>query len=360
MKRVLLLGNHDVVLYNFRLEVIEALLAEGNEVFLSSPYGERIDDLVRLGCHFHEIEISRHGMNPFEDLKLIKAYQRLIDEVKPDIVFSYTIKPNLYGAIACRSRNIPIVANITGLGTAVEQGGFSQLVAVLLYKYAFTKVQKVFFQNSENRQFFIDHKLALGKHDLLPGSGVNLERFPALEYPKDDIVRFVFIARIMKEKGIDSFLESARFIKAKYPNTEFHVCGFIEGTYRGDLAAYAKDGTVIYHGMVRNIKEMHRQMHCTVFPSYYPEGLSNGLLEAAACARPIITTDRSGCREAVDDGISGIIVPLHDQEALNAALETFMAMSYEEKKAMGQAGRDKMEREFNRQIVVGKYLKELR
>lgn len=359
MKKVLFLVNHDVVIYNFRLELVEALLAAGHEVHISSPYGERIDDLVKLGCHFHEIEISRHSMNPLKELKLIKAYKKLLDKVKPDMVFSYTIKPNIYGAIACRSRKVPIVANITGLGTAVENGGFAQFITVLLYKYAFTKVQRVYFQNKENQQFFIDHKLALGKHDLLPGSGVNLSRFTVLDYPKDDVVKFVFIARIMKEKGIDYYLEAAKYIKAKYPNTEFHVCGFVEEEYKGKLDDYAKDGTIIYHGMVRNIKDIHKEMHCTVFPSYYPEGLSNVLLESAACGRPIITTDRPGCREAVDDGISGIIIPIQNQEALNVALDRFMMMSYEDRRQMGLAGRAKVEKEFDRQIVVDKYLEEL-
>ena len=359
MSKVLFLVNHDVVIYNFRLEIVEALLKRGDEVVISSPYGERIDDLIKLGCEYHEIDIARHGMNPLKELKLIKAYKKLLDEVKPTIVFSYTIKPNIYGAIACRSRSIPIVCNITGLGTAVENGGLCQKIALGLYRYAFTNIQRVYFQNEENEKFFANHKLAQGKHAMLPGSGVNLERFPAMPYPSGEITRFVFIARIMKEKGIDYYLEAARYIKGKYPNTEFHVCGFVEKEYEGKLGEYTKTGIIINHGMVRDIKEIHRVMNCTVFPSYYPEGLSNVLLEAAACARPIITTDRSGCKEAVDNKKSGYLIPVRHQQALNEAIETFLGRTRDEQAKMGIYGREKVEKEFNRQIVVNKYISEV-
>lgn len=360
MSRVLFLVNHDVVIYNFRLEIVERLLADGHEVFISSPYGERIDDLIKLGCVYKEIEIERHGMNPLKEYRLIGIYKKLLTEIKPDIVFSYTIKPNIYGAIACKKMGIPIVCNITGLGTAVENGGIKQKIALALYRYAFTDIQTVFFQNKENEQFFTDHNLAMGKHKMLPGSGVNLERFSALPYQKSDIVRFVFIGRIMKEKGIDYYLNAAENTKEKYPNTEFHVCGFVEKEYEGKLEEYTSGGIVINHGMVRDIKAIHERMHCTVFPSYYPEGLSNVLLESAASARPIITTDRPGCREAVDNGKSGIIVPIQDQAALNSAIEKFMNMSWDEREVMGKSGRVKMEKEFDRQIVVESYLGEMK
>lgn len=359
MSRVLFLVNHDVVIYNFRLELVEALLQQKHEVYISCPYGDRINDLTKLGAKHFDITIDRHGMNPLKDLKLIKQYKKLIKSIKPDIVFSYTIKPNIYGAIAARKYHVPFVANITGLGTAVENGGIKQKICIFLYKIAFKKVRKVFFQNTANQQFFIDHKIALGKHDLLPGSGVNLERFKPLPYPDQSIIRFVYIGRIMKEKGVDYYLEAARYIKDKYPNTEFHVCGFTEKEYQGKLQEYIDKGLIIYHGMVKDVREIHKITHCLVFPSYYPEGISNVLLEAAACARPIITTDRAGCKETVDNEISGIIVPTHNQKSLNEALIKFIEMNYEDKRKMGLIGRAKVEKEFNRQIVVKKYLEAL-
>lgn len=359
MSKVLFLVNHDVVIYNFRLELVERLLADGHEVVISSPYGERIDDLINLGCDYRSIDMSRHGMNPFKEIKIVREYKRLIDEIKPDIVFTYTIKPNIYGGIACISRRVPYVANITGLGTAVENGGIVQKLTVLLYKYAFRRVKTVFFQNSENMEFFVKHKIAVDKHRLLPGSGVNLSRFSPMEYPSDDKTRFAFISRIMREKGIDQYLDAAKYIKSKYPNTEFHVCGFCEQDYEERLGELSRSGVVIYHGMVRDVKSALRDVSCTVHPTYYPEGISNILLESCACARPIITTDRAGCREVVDDGINGFVVKERDSADLIEKIEKFLALTVNERTAMGLAGRAKVESTFDRQIVVEEYIGEL-
>lgn len=359
MKKILFLVNHDVVIYNFRLEIVERFLADGHEVHISSPYGERIDDLVALGCRYHRITLARHGMNPLKEIKLIRQYKALIREIGPDICFGFTIKPNIYGAIAARSSGVPFVANITGLGTAVENPGFAQKVSVALYLYAFRGIQRVFFQNTENMQFFIDHGIALGKHRLIPGSGVNLERFSPLPYPDGSDTEFVFISRIMKEKGIDQYLDAAEHITKKYPGTKFHICGFCEAEYQGRLDECVKSGAVIYHGMIRDVREVLKIAHCTIHPTYYPEGLSNVLLESSACARPIITTDRSGCREVIDDGINGFIVKQKDSQDLILQIERFIALSNRERRQMGQAGRRKVEKEFDRQIVVDNYVKEL-
>jgi len=357
-KTVLFLVNHDVVIYNFRLELVERLLADGHEVHISSPYGERIDDLVKLGCKYHEIKIARHGTNPVTDSFLIMRYIRLMRKVKPDMVFSYTIKPNIYGGIACRLLGIPQVANVTGLGTAVEIPGITQKITLALYKFAFKKTQRIFFQNIENQQFFIDRKLFCDAHGLLPGSGVNLERFSPLPYPSnDDVVHFVFISRIMKEKGIDQYLAAAQHFAGQ--KCVFHVCGFCESEYQGKLDELAKAGVVVYHGMVRDVRSVLKDVHCTIHPSYYPEGLSNVLLESCASARPIITTDRSGCRETIEDGVNGFVVKQKDSADLIEKIGKFLALTHEQKQKMGEAGRAKVEREFDRQIVVEAYLKEL-
>lgn len=369
-KTVLILVNHEIVIYNFRLELVERLLADGHEVHISCPGGEKIDELVKLGCIHHDIKIARHGTNPVTDGKLILGYVKLLRQVKPDIVFSYTIKPNIYGGIACRLLNVPQVANITGLGTAVENPGLTQKITLALYRFAFKRIQRIFFQNTENRQFFIDHNLYCDKHGLLPGSGVNLERFAPLPYPQnDDVVHFVFISRIMKEKGIDQYLDAAQhFYSLRHCEKRsdeaiqecvFHVCGFCEAEYQGKLQELADKGIVKYHGLVRNIKEVLEYTHCTIHPSFYPEGLSNILLESCACARPIITTDRSGCREAVMDGVNGFVVKQKDSADLIEKIGKFLALTHEQKKKMGEAGRVKVEKEFDRQIVVDAYLKEL-
>lgn len=358
-KKILFLVNHDVVIYNFRLEIVERFIADGHEVHISSPYGERIDDLVALGAIFHEIEMDRHGMNPKEEIKIYRAYKKLLKEVKPDIVFGFTIKPNIYGAMAARKYKIPFVANITGLGTAVENGGWKQKFFVLLYKYAFRGIQRVFFQNEENRQFFVDHKIALSAQAMLPGSGVNLERFPYREYPKDDVIKFAFISRIMKEKGIEQYLEAAQEIKKRHDNVEFHICGFCEDEYDGRLQEMSEAGIVIYHGMIREVSEFMGEMHCIIHPTYYPEGISNVLLEACASGRPIITTDRSGCREVVDDGVNGYMIPQKNTKALVEAIENFLSLDNCLKIKMGEAARKKVQKEFNRLIVVNSYLREI-
>lgn len=359
MKKVLFLVNHDVVIYNFRKELIERLIHDGYEVIISSPYGERIDLLKQMGCKFVEVKINRHGKNLLDEIKVLAYYKQLISIVKPTIIFAYTIKPNIYGAIAAASCKVPIVANITGLGTAVENPGKMQKAMIVLYKLSFRKVQTVYVQNMENQQFFVKNKIVDNKLKLLPGSGVNLKQFYVLDYPSDEKIEFAFISRIMKEKGIDQYLEMAKYIKKKYPNTYFHICGFCEDEYEDILEKYKEDGIITYHGMVMDIREVLAYTHCTIHPTYYPEGLSNVLLESAASGRPIITTNRSGCREVVDDGINGYMIPKKNSTALINAVEKFLQLNNKEKKQMGLYARKKVEEQFDRQIVVEAYMKEI-
>ncbi len=362
---ILLLANHDIVIYNFRLELVERLLREGYQVHLSSPYGERIEDLTALGAVYHEISIDRHGMNPAAELSVLREYHRLLRKIRPSAVLGYTIKPNIYGAMAARAAHIPFIANITGLGTAVENGGLKQRLAVLLYKAAFTQVQCVFFQNEENEQFFRKHGIMLRRHVLLPGSGVNLKRYAVSPLPgagdgrSGEPVKFAFISRIMKEKGIDQYLEAAAKVKKSCPTTQFHICGFCEPEYENWMKRAGFSGVAQYHGMIRDVAGFMKEMHCIVHPTYYPEGLSNVLLEACACGRAVITTDRAGCREAVNDGVSGYLVPEKNADELAAAMQRFASLRYEKKAAMGKAGRRLAEERFNRQIVVDAYMEEI-
>lgn len=359
MSKILFLVNHDVVIYNFRLELVEKLLHDGHKVVISSPYGERIDDLVKLGCEYHKIDISRHGINPVKEIRLINGYKRLIKDIRPDIVLTYTIKPNVYGGMACASLDVPYVVNITGLGTAVENGGILQKITLVLYKIGLRKAQKVFFQNSENRDFMLKRGAVKGAYDLLPGSGVNLTKFSAIDYPVGEKTEFAFISRIMKEKGVDQYLEAAEYMKEKYPDTVFHVCGFCEQDYEERLEVLHEKGIIVYHGMIKDVREVLKHVHCTIHPTYYPEGISNVLLESSACARPIITTDRAGCREVIEDGKNGFIVKQQDSKDLIEKIEKFIALPWEEKRQMGLYGRTKVEKEFDRNIVVEKYMNEI-
>ncbi|HDR3889418.1 TPA: glycosyltransferase family 4 protein [Bacillus cereus] len=354
MKKVLILANNDVGLYKFRKELIKELL-EKYEVYISLPDGEFINELKEMGCKFINTPISRRGTNPITDLKLIYNYWEIINKVKPDVVLTYTIKPNIYGGLMCRVNRIPYIANITGLGTAVENHGALQRITLFLYKMALKKAKCVFFQNKENESF-INERIFISNYKLLPGSGVNLEQYSVLDYPSTETVNFLFIARVMKEKGIDQYLDAAKYIREKYPNTVFHILGFYEDEYEEKLKIMHEKGIIQYHGMQSDVKEFHKLSHCTIHPTYYPEGMSNVLLESAACGRPIITTDRSGCREIVEHGENGLIVKQQNSQDLIEKIESFLGMEWQDKEKMGLAGRKKVEKEFDRNIVLNAYV----
>lgn len=359
MKNILFIVNHDIVIYNFRKELVQELINNGHNVYIATPMGDRIPLLEKMGAHILNVDVDRHGKNPFKDLKLIKTYKKIMKQISPDVVLTYTIKPNIYGGIAAKSLKIPYIANITGLGTAVEKKGLLQKITVLLYKYALKKVNTIYFQNQENMAFFRNHKIQNDKHILLPGSGVNTKEFSLMFYPEDKVVKFVFIGRLMKEKGIDYYLKLASDIKNENPNTEFHICGFLEQDYKSVIETLQEKEIIIYHGLVMDMKTILKDMHCTIHPSYYPEGISNVLLESAAVGKPLITFDRSGLREVVDNNVNGFVVELHNYVQLLDITKKFISLSYEEKMKLGLNGRKKVELEFDRNIVVQSYLTEI-
>lgn len=359
MKKVVILSNHHAYTYNFRKEIIQRLIEEHYKVYVVLPYGEKVELLKEMGCEFIDLPLDRRGMNPITDLKLLMNYHKIIKQIKPDAVLSYTVKPNIYGGIVCRLLNIPFFPNVTGLGSAVENESLIQKVLVQMYRFAYKKASCIFFQNDENQQFFQKKKLAITNSRIIPGSGVNTKYFSLIPYPADKEIEFVFISRIMKEKGIDQYLEAAEFIKSKYPFTKFHVLGFCEEDYEKKLQELHDKGIIHYHGMQSDVRGFHKISHCTIHPTYYPEGMSNVLLESAASGRPVITTNRSGCKEIVDEGISGYIVEQQNSQDLIEKIEKFIALSYGDKMKMGLAGRKKIEDEFDRQLVVDAYIEEV-
>lgn len=360
MKKILILANKDITLLYFRKELIEKLVAEKNDVTVCFPKSDKVNEFINMGCKFINIKMDRRGTNPVKDMGIIFNYLKILKETKPDIVLTFTIKPNLYGGFACRIKKIPYIANITGLGTALQNEGLLQKLTIFLYHIAFKKIKCCFMQNEDNMKFFEKHKIADGKRKLLPGSGVNLEKYKLLEYPKENgDLEFLFIGRIMKEKGIDLYIETAKYIKSKYKNTKFHVIGYCEQDYEGILEDLQKEEIIIYHGKQDNMIPFYKLSCCTIHPTYYPEGMSNVLLESAASGRPVITTDKPGCREIVDEGVTGFIVKPQDMESLKIAVEKFINMPYEEKVNMGLAGRKKVEEEFDRNIVVNEYINEI-
>lgn len=355
-EKILVLTNNIGGLHSFRKEVMKAIIDDGYDIYISEPDDdERVKYFENIGCHIIKTVFDRRGMNPIADLKLLIQYQRMIKQLNPKAVLSYTIKPNVYGGIACRLTGTPQVANVTGLGDAIENGGWLQKLTVTLYKIGISKAGHIFFQNQANRNFCIQNKIANEKSIVLPGSGVNLEHHYCQDYPSDGIIKFLFISRLLKDKGTDEFLEMARDIKSKFPQTEFQILGWIEGNYQQKLNNLVKEGIINYLGTTTDVRPYLAKVHCTILPSYH-EGMSNVNLESAANGRPIITTDVSGCRETVDDQRTGYLVKPKDVQDLIRGVESFLELPYLQKKQMGLEARKKVEREFDRKIVVKAYL----
>ena len=360
--KIAILINDTTYAYNLRKEIIQRFIAEGCEVYVVGEILLFRKELREMGCRLIGLETGRHGTNPFADLRLMLAYRQILKKVKPDAVLTYNIKPNSYGGMACAMLHIPCYPNITGLGTPVENPGKLQKLAIALYRTGVRKADCVFFQNSENVEFFKAHKMLSpqSRIRLLPGSGVNLETHPEFPYPEGDKIRFLFVARIMKEKGIDLFLAAARQIMSERNDCEFHICGMCDdGNYTKILEDEQAKDIVLYHGQQKNMVPHYEKCSCLLYPSYYPEGMSNVLLEAAASGRPLIVADRSGCREIVNDGETGYIVPVNDEQATIEAVHRFLSLTDEERKAMGHIGREKVEREFDRRLVVDAYMEEV-
>lgn len=353
--KILILTNHDLGLYKFRKELLETLL-EDNEVFVSLPKGVFTDTIIEMGCRYIETSFERKGKNPFKDLELLKFYKKIIREIAPDVVLTYTIKPNVYGGLACQQLKVPYIVNVTGLGSAIENGGLLQFVSLNLYKLGLRKADLVFFQNEANRDFMIEKGAVKDNWAMLPGSGVNLKQYTVEAFPDDATIDFTYVGRLMKEKGFELYANAAQVITKKYPDTRFHVCGPDEDHYHDLVERLSREGVLAYEGYVEDMKEVYKRVQCTIHPSYYPEGMSNVLLESLACGRPIITTDRPGCGEIVEDGVNGFIVKQNDLDDLIEKIEKYLSLSNEERRRLGLNGRKKVEEQFDRQIVIDKYL----
>lgn len=358
-KRVLLIANEYTTIVNFRMELVSALIRKGHTVSVALPLHERVAEIRALGCEVYSLPIDRKSKNPLKDFMIIRHICKILKAFKPDMVFTFTIKPNVYGGIACALNHVPYVSTITGLGSSIQNGGVMQQFSLLLYRLGLRNAQKVFFQNIANRDVLCNNKIYTGAYEMIPGSGVNLDRFHLMEYPAGEKINFVFVARVMKEKGIEEFFEAVKYIKAKYPQCYFHICGPYEGAYETQLKDLEQRGIVVYHGMVSDMPRIYKFAHCIIHPSYH-EGMANVLLESAACGKAIICSNINGCKEAVVDGVNGLLADVKSAESLKRKIEQFVLLSHEEQRSMGLAGRKKMEHEFDRNIVVNKYLKELR
>lgn len=357
-KRVLFLANHFIALYSFRKEMINAMVKQGYELYLSLPPSEENKYFEDLGCHIVETEIDRRGVNPVKDLRLICFYKKMIPYVNPDIIFSFTIKPNIYGSMASNGK-YKQVCNITGTGATFLKKNLISVICEILYKFSVKRCYKVFFQNTGDRDFFIKEGIIKDNYAMLPGSGCNLQQHVFKPLPNGDEIRFIFIGRVMKLKGIDQYLQAAEIIRKKYPNTKFLIAGWIEQAEYEKLVEDAQKASwVEYIGFRKDIDQWIEKCHCTILPSLGGEGVPNVLLESAATGRICIGSRINGTMDVIEDGKTGFLFNTGDGEDLAHQIEKFILLSPEQKSAMGKAGRKKIEYEFDRQIVVKAYLNE--
>lgn len=358
--KILILTNNDIGLYKFRKELLHNLIESGNRVYISLPDGKYISSLKEMGCLFYETSVDRRGVNPFKDLCLLLQYNQLIKKINPDVVLTYTIKPNIYGGIICRLRHVKYIENITGLGTAIENGGILSKVLLFLYGLSLKDASQIFFQNKGNQLFFEKNRIGR-KSRLIPGSGVNLQEHCYEEYPADTgEIRFLFVGRIMRDKGIEELLSCAEYCKTMYPNLQFNLAGdYDDEGFRNRIELLERKGVVRFLGHQTDIHSIMKEHHAVILPSYH-EGLSNVLLEAAACGRPVLASNILGCRETFDNHITGIGFDAKDTNSLIATIEEFLSLPYEKKKEMGIQGRKKMEDEFDRKIIINAYIQEIK
>lgn len=349
--KVMILANNDVGLYQFRKELIEELLKEHN-VVISLPYGNFVKSLEDIGCEFIDTPVDRRGINPIKDLKLFFTYWKILKQENPDLVITYTIKPNVYGGCVCRFMKTPYAVNITGLGTAFENGGMLKKIVTVMNKVGCKKAKVVFFENEGNRQVFIKERIVKeSQTHRLNGAGVNLEKYQVAPYPGGEKVKFLFMGRIMAEKGIDELFEAMKHLVADGINCELDLLGFYEENYREMIEKYEAEGWLHYYGYQKDVRPFIEDSHCFVLPSWH-EGMANTNLECAAMGRPVITSNIHGCMEAVENGVSGYLCDKQDTESLYRVMKQFTNLSYIQRKAMGLAGRKHMEEVFDKKKIV--------
>ena len=363
---IAVLTNNDDDIYCFRKELIESLIKEGYRVLISCPYGEKFELMQDIEYLYDNPKIDRRGTNVKNDYNLYRNYKKIFKQYKPDVVLTYTAKPNVYGGFAAKKYKIPYICNVTGLGSVVNKKGLIKRIILSLFKKTYRNASCVMFQNSANLKLALESNMINGDYKLIPGSGVALERFPVQPYPDGGNgivgapVVFNYIGRILHDKGVDDYISAAKIIKEKYPNTEFNMIGFIEPTenhYELELKELESDKIVLYRGSQKDVRPWIARAHAIIHPSTYGEGMSNVLLENAASGRPIITTDNPGCKETVNDGLSGFIYHGGNVDELVTKIDFFLKMMNFDREKMGKEGREYVSNHFSRKIVIDAYIK---
>jgi len=360
MKKILILANVSAGLYNFRFELVKELIRQGFRVYftvLEPKEDEKVKLLVEAGAVHFQTPFERRGTNPIKDLQLVIQYQKIIKQVDPDIILTYTVKPNIYGTFGASRFHKPVIMNITGIGSALATRNRYNNMLKLMYNYACKRAFYVFFQNQANLDFFVKNGLVdEQKVRLIPGSGVNIDKFvPIDKSSKDNMVRFLFVGRIMKEKGVDEYLAAAEAITEKYSNAEFQLLGSFEEEEYKDILSSIKNDRIKYLGVSSDVRNEIKEVDCIVNPSYH-EGMSNVLLEGAAMGKPLIASDIPGCKEIIEDGHNGFLFKVQSVSALVDRVSQFMELDSNTRAAMGANSRKKVETEFDRNLVIKQYL----
>lgn len=358
--KILILANNDGGLYQFRKEILESLIRNHHEVICCVPDEEGfIEKIKGIGCKWIDVSMNRRSINPISDAKLLLYYRKLIRHERPDVVLAYTIKPNVYGGIICRINHTPFFPNITGLGTTIENGGLLAAISLTLYRIGLKKANCVFFQNSQNMNLFQKKRIVGENTCLIPGSGVNVDNHKLEDYPlQDTLFRFLFVGRVMKDKGIEELLQTINLLGKDGEAVFLDVVGECDEDYSELLSRSERQGTIKYHGLQSNVHQFYTNAHCVVLPSYH-EGMANVMLEAASTGRPVITCNIPGCMETFDEGKTGFGCMPKDVNSLKNAMKRMIDTPWETRKQMGLAGREKVKREFDRKIIINSYLEHI-
>lgn len=358
--KVLIMINSDIGLYKFRKELIEELIREKNNVYIAAPKGEYLEVFTALGCQYLDTPLERRGKNPLKDIRLFLRFCKLIKRLKPDYVLTYTIKPNVYGGVACRICKVPYSINITGLGTAFQKQGLVRKLVVKMYKIAGKRAHTIFFENAENCEVFLREGLVREEQVfVLNGAGVNLDYYKYLPYSENGVIHFLFVGRIMKEKGVEELFKVAKRIKEIYGNRAiFDIVGFFEESYKDIIEQLSQREIIHFWGYQHDIRPFYEKASCLVLPSYH-EGMSNVLLEAGASGRALITSNIHGCMETVEDGKNGYLCEVKDTNSLFAAMNKFMKLKEDERCKMGLESRKRMELMFDKKKIVGQTIERI-
>jgi glycosyltransferase involved in cell wall biosynthesis len=361
-KTIVLSINASWNILNFRMGLIRALQSAGHRVVALAPPDAWSERLEAAGVEYRPIEIDRQGLSPIRDLALLRRYWRVLREIRPDVFLGYTAKPNVYGSLAAHALGIAVINNVSGLGTAFIRQGLLTRIVSGLYRLAFRRSSTVFFQNAEDRDLFVAKRIvAPARARLLPGSGIDTGRFTPSGRPRPEgPFAFLLVARLLWDKGVREYVEAARRVRCEAPETRFRILGFLDvenrtAVPRAEVEAWVAEGLIDYLGQADDVRPAIEDCDCVVLPSYR-EGLPRTLLEAAAMGRPIIATDVPGCRHVVEAGVNGLLCAARDPASLADAMLRMIRAGDETRSAWGQAGRERVEREFDERIVAERYI----